>query len=274
MALPQIPIGLEYIVLVPTLFIFVIIFLVWFITDLKKYGYEGFVFRKARKKDLPALQLEDIGTGYTELIVGEKDKKGSPMFKHPKDDSIILVDPTILSATKPAYWGNGLYMHHYASNQYQPLNTINALALNQVVKVQEQYYPELNFLKKRDLMAFAKMKQDNISQNVKVVIDAYRPEWNDGTAVTEQEIVDSVISLQDRLKRTRTAADMPVVWDAAFAMNPVTHQAQDLGELKKLLELLIRKEMEKHFQMMTYVIMALMLLGGVAVVIYVISMAK
>jgi hypothetical protein len=274
MALPQIPIGLEYIVLIPTLFIFVIMFLVWFIMDLKKFGYEGFVFRKARKKDLPALQLEDIGTGYTELIVGQKDKKGSPIFKHPKDDSVILVDPTILTATKPAYWGNGLYMHHYASNQYQPLNTINALGLNQVVKVQEQYFPELNFLKKRDLMAFAKMKQDNIHQNVKVVIDAYRPEWDNGDAVTEDEIVQAVIGLQDRLKHTKTAADMPVLWDAAFAMNPVTHQAQDLGELKKLMEMLIRKELEKWFNMWNYVIMAIALLGVVAVVIYVISMAK
>jgi len=102
MALPQIPIGLEYVIAVPTILILIIIILVWYLLDLRRFGYEGFVFRKCRKKDLPCVRRTDIGTGMVEVLVGEKDKKGAPLFNDPKNDG-HLIDPAQLSS--PHAWG-------------------------------------------------------------------------------------------------------------------------------------------------------------------------
>jgi len=270
--LPQIPIGLEYIIAVPTSMILVMVILLWYIMDLKRWGPEGFVFRKCRKKDLPALVTADIGSGKAEIYVGEKDKHGSPIFKLP-DEKTNLVDPTYLHNTNPLYFGNGLNVHHYATSQYQPLTVVNALGLAQSRDFIRANYPEFDFLNDRDLMAFAKMKRDHIKQNVAVVLSKYRPEWDDGTPVSEEEIFNKVIEMQDALKN-KVVKPGPILWDAAFAMNPVTHSSQDLGEIRTLLEMLIRQEYERREKLIQYVIMFCMVAGVVGIVIYIISMAK
>ena len=120
MAYPAIPIPLPWIVGTLGIFIMVIMVLLWFLLDIKKYAREAFVIRRARKGNKPALLLEEIGTGITDFIVGERDEKGSPIFKA-KDSDDVIVDPAYLHNTKPANWKDGLMVHHYATSQYQPL---------------------------------------------------------------------------------------------------------------------------------------------------------
>jgi hypothetical protein len=268
MALPQIPIGLELIVAVPGVLIFLLVFLVWFILDLKKLAPEAFVFRKCRKKDLAALEVEDIGSGHCRLIVGEKDKNGDPIFRHPDDPTQLVVDPTYLHNTKPRYWGNGLSIWHYASSQWQPMTTINALGLNTCKKVAKQYFPELLFMTDRDLMTFAKMRRDHLKHNVNAVIHKYQPEWDDdeNTPITHDEVYNAVIEYQEALKK-KTIDTGIVAWDAAFAMNPITHLVQDLAEIKVLIEMKVRSEFEKKLQWMQYGMIIAGIIGVTGIVI-------
>lgn len=273
MALPVLPLPLEWIIGGLTGFIIVIVILIWFLLDIKRFAPEAFVIRWARKHDKPALLREDIGTGLTKLIRGEKEAGGSPIFKDP-DGQEIYIDPSYLHNTRPQNWGSGLMVYHYATSQYTPLTTVNILGLNKCVEIGRKYFPELDFIKDRDLMSFGKMRRDHLTHNVEVVLRRYKPKYDDGTEVSTKEIVDAVVEYQEMLKKVRIDMDAIPAADAAFAANPTTHQISDLGQIVQLIEQLIEAKWAKKFQLMTYVIMFCMVAGIVGIVIYVISMAK
>jgi hypothetical protein len=273
MALPVLPIPLEWIIGVITGFVLVLVLLIWFLLDIKRFAPEAFVIRWGRKNDQPVLLREQIGTGLSNLIKGEKDGKNSPIFKDPHGNE-IYIDPSYLHNTRPQNWGSGLMVYHYATSQYTPLTTINALGLNKCVAIGRKHFPELDFLKDKDLMAFAKMRRDHLSHNVEIVLRRYQPEYEDGTPVQGQEVVNAVIDYQEALKKVKIDMDAISAWDAAFEANPTTHQISDLGQIVQLIEQLIEAKWAKKFQLMTYVIMFCMVAGIVGIVIYVISMAK
>ncbi len=273
MALPVLPIPLEWIIADQTAFIIVVVILLWFIFDIKRFAKEAFVIRWGRKNDAPILLREDIGTGLTQLIKGEKEQKGSPIFKDPAGNE-IYIDPSYLHNTRPQNWGNGLMVHHYATSQYTPLTTVNALGLNKCVEIGRKHFPELNFLNDRNLMAFAKMRRDHLDHNVRTVLRRFEPEYEDGTPVEKDDVKNAVIEFQNTLKKARINMEAIPAWDAAFAANPITHMIADLGQVVSLIEQLIEAKWARKFQLMTYVIMFCMVAGIVGIVIYVISMAK
>lgn len=261
--LPTVPIGLELLIGIPLIFVIAIVFLLITLVELKRWAPEAFIIKYCRKNDCPALLREEIGTGLCRLIKGKKDKQESPIFEDP-DGKSLYVDPAHLRNTKPQNWGNGLAVFHYATSQYTPLTTINILGINKVIEV-GRTYPALGFLDDKTLVTFGKMRRDHLFHNVEVVLKRFQPEWDDGTAVSKSEMVQAVIDFQDALKRTRIDTDLPVASDAAFAANPVTHLVHDLGQIVQLIEELIEAKWAKRFQLMTYVIMALMMIGGVTV---------
>lgn len=273
MALPVLPIPLEWIIATISGFVIVLVILVWFLLDIKRFSPEAFVIRWARKHDKPALLREDIGTGLTRLIRGEKEQDRSPLFKDPEGKE-LYIDPSYLHNTRPQNWGSGLMVYHYATSQYTPLTTVNILGLNKCVEIGRKHFPELAFLKDKDLMSFGKMRRDHLEHNVKVVLRRYQPEYEDGTPVQIDEIVNAVIEYQEVLKKVRIDMEAIPAADAAFAANPTTHQISDLGQIVQLIEQLIEAKWAKKFQLMTYVIMFCMVAGIVGIVIYVISMAK
>lgn len=269
MPLPTIPIPFMYIVIVPFAFIMIIIILLWFIMDTKKYAKEAFVIRKARKNDLPMLILEEIGTGLSEIILGMKDEKGSPVFTGP--DGQMLVDPAFLRNHKPANWGTGLMVHHYATSQYQPMSTATALGLNTCIKHARENYPEFAWMNDRDLMSFAKMNRTDLEHNLSVVLSHYKPMWTEGEKVGQfvqaDDLKEVMEEYQDDLRRMKIDVDCPVAWDAAFAANPVTHNIQDLQEMKQIFEQLADLKYSRREKLMMYVLAVVIILigGGVAV---------
>ena len=80
MALPSIPIPLEFIVMVPMVLILVIMILLWYIFQIRHYAIEAIIFMKGRKKDLPVLCRTDIGSGFSRFILGKKKKDGDIAF--------------------------------------------------------------------------------------------------------------------------------------------------------------------------------------------------
>jgi len=272
MALPQIPIGLEYVIAVPTILILIIIILVWYLLDLRRFGYEGFVFRKCRKKDLPCVRRTDIGTGMVEVLVGEKDKKGSPLFKDP-DNNGHLIDPAQLHNTKPENWGGGLYMFSYATSQLTPLSAVNVLGLTKCRDIGRNF-PELSFLNDRDLISFCKMKRGHLLHNAKVIINRENPKWENGEPLTVDEFVGAVLAFQEECKREGINSNTPTAYDAAFAMNPVTFFVNDLEQVVADLERLLRLEMQRFFDIMKWAFAFVMVIGAVGVVVFILMQSK
>jgi hypothetical protein len=250
-------------------FILIIIILLWLIMDIKKYAKEAFIIRKARKNDLPMLILEEIGTGLAEVILGKKDEKGAPVFTTP--DGQMLVDPAFLRNHRPGNWGSGLMVHHYATSQYQPMTTVTSLGLNTCIRHARQNYPEFSWMNDRDLMAFAKMRRDELADNLGVVLSYYKPVFSEGEKkgqfVQSTDLVDVMEEYQDDLRQMKIDIDTPVAWDAAFAANPVTHNIQDLQEMKTIFEQLADLKYQKREKLMMYVlgIAIVLVAGGVAV---------
>lgn len=269
MPLPTIPIPFMYVVIIPFAFIMIIIILLYFILDIKKYAKEATIIRKARKNDLPLLILEEIGTGLSEIILGKKDEKGAPVFND--SNGLMLVDPAFLRNHKPANWGHGLMVHHYATSQYQPMSTATALGLNTCIKHARINYPEFSWMNDRDLMAFAKMNRADLESNLAVILSHYKPVWQEGDGagqfVQAGELKDIMEEYQDDLRAMKIDIDCPVAWDAAFAANPVTHNIQDLQEMKQIFEQLADLKYSRREKLMMYVLAVVIILigGGVAV---------
>jgi hypothetical protein len=267
MALPTIPIPFMYIVAVPTAFILIIILLLYFLLEIRRYAPESFVIRKARKNDKPMLILEEIGTGLSEIILGKRIEKGSPLFELPEDRGVV-VDPAFLHSTKPANWGKGLMVYHYATSQYQPMTTVNALGINTCLRHARKNYPEFAWMRDRDLMAFAKMRRDDLGKNLSVILDRYKPQWNDGTYVTADDLKDLMVQYQDDLRQLRTESDVPLAWDAAFSANPVTHTIKDLQEMQSIFEQLAELKFMKKEKLMMFAIAALIIMVGAGVAVF------
>lgn len=274
MALPSIPIPLELIIMVPMVLILVIMILLWYIFQIRHYAIEAIIFMKGRKKDLPVLCRTDIGSGFSRFILGKKKNDGDIAF----DDGElpgILVDPSLLSDTQAMRFGGGLDIYFYASKDWVPLTHINALGFKTAKRVARSthkngkaVFPELQALTDQELMALLNTRQDELKDDCLLFIDKYKPLMigEDGreTIIRPEALADAIIELKEIL--SKTPLDLGFYsFMAAFVMNPISHLAQDLEQLKMLIEQLVAERYEKMMKMMQYVIMAMMLLGGISI---------
>jgi hypothetical protein len=123
----------------------------------------------------------------------------------------------------------------------------------------------------RDLMAFAKMNRSDLESNLNVILSHYKPVWQTGeqkgTFVQAEELKDIMEEYQDDLREMKIDIDCPTAWDAAFAANPVTHNIQDLQEMKQIFEQLADLKYSRREKLMMYVLAVVIILigGGVAV---------
>jgi len=280
---PVIMIGIQYMIGIPAILTVGLIILLKLYVDIKRNAPEALIFAKARKKRLPVLCRTDVGSSYSQFILGKKQKDGDIAF----DDGELpglLVDPSLLGDSDAMRFGRGLDIYYYASTQWMPLTAINALGLKTVARVADQRYKELSFLPKQELAEFLMTKDDDILADCNTCIRRYNPEavdWETGNKVndeygnsikmTPEELRDSITALREELKRTPIDTGF-YSFAAAFLMNPVSHLAQDLEQLKMLIELMIRAEYDKIMKLMPYVIMFCMVVGVVGLVIYIISL--
>jgi hypothetical protein len=272
MALPSIPIPLEIIVMVPVVFIFIIMILLWYILQIRRYAMEAIIFMKGRKKDLPVLCRTDIGSGFSRFILGKKKKDGDIAF----DDGElpgILVDPSLLSDTQAMRFGGGLDVYFYASKDWVPLTHINALGFKTARRVARSkskngaaIFPELQALTDQELMALLNTRQDELKDDCLLFIDKYKPimvdEYGNEAVIRPDALADAIIELKEIL--SKTPLDLGFYsFMAAFVMNPISHLAQDLEQLKMLIEQLVAERYEKMFKLMQYAIIGIMVMGAI-----------
>lgn len=141
--------------LIPTWFILLFILLsllffsiyMWTIYQNKKWNPEGKIFITARKKGNPVLCLFALN-GFFKFVLGEKDKKGSPIFKHDKETMEgIHFDPRLQSGSVPKQWTiGGLEMLFGSTSSPFFISANNALAKKTVIEHVRKNYEVLNTL--------------------------------------------------------------------------------------------------------------------------------
>lgn len=279
---PVIMIGIQYVIGIPAVLTIGLIILLKLYVDIKRNAPEALVFAKARKKGLPVLCRTDIGSNYSQFLLGKKQKEGDIAFDD-GDLPGLLVDPSLLGDSDAMRFGRGLDIYFYASTQWMPMTNINALGLKTMATVVNTRYKELTFLPKQEVAEFMMTKDSDIYEDCITCIRRYNPEaldWETGNKVIDQygnsikmtpdELRDSITSLREELKKTPIETGF-YSFAAAFLMNPVSHLAQDLEQLKMLIEMMVRAEYDKIMKLMPYVIMFCMVIGAVGVVIYIIG---
>jgi hypothetical protein len=244
--------------------------------DIKRYVPEAKIFKKARRKGLPVLDRQDIGSGYGRFLLGKKQKPDDIAFDD-EDLPGLMVDASILGEADATHYERGLDIYHYASTQWMPLTTINALGFKTIKRLINEKYKDLSFLPDEEICELLSTKSQEQLEDCETVIKKYSPTLVDnktgvalvdptGNSVwmTGRDLSSAITELREESKITPIDTGI-FSYKAAFIMNPVSHQSQDLEQLRMLIELMLRAEYEKILKLMPYVIMALMLIAAMVV---------
>lgn len=285
MDLPVIAIPLVYVLgLVGALVIVVFAFMLYYM-DIRRYNPEGKVFIKARKKGLPVLCRQDIGSGYAKVLLGKKDKPDDIAFDD-GDLPGLMVDASILGESDAMHFERGLDMYFYASTQWMPLTTINALGMKTVKRLAQERYKDLLFLPDQEIAELVYTKSQELVPDCDTVVKRYSPICVDpetGNPIYENgktvpmsgnDLAAAIAEFREELKQTPIDTGL-FSFQAAFLMNPISHLSQDLEQLRMLIELMLRAEYEKITKWMQYILMGLIVIGGITVcVVALFQMAK
>jgi len=128
---------------------------IWTIYQNKKWNPEGKIFVTARKKGNPVLCLFAMN-GFFDFILGEKDKKGSPVFKHDAQHlQGIRFDPRLQSGAVPKSWTRGgLEILWGATSSPFFTSANNVLAMKTVLEHVRNNYPIFKSLSNQEVIEY------------------------------------------------------------------------------------------------------------------------
>lgn len=276
------------IALIPATIIFIITNI---LMKFYKHGKEGFTFMKARNDGLPVLIDIEIGTNNAEFVVGEKKNPKDVTFSDEK--SGVKVDPSLVSAyAEPLRFSNGLDIYGYAFHNWLPQTTKNHLAFKAIIEYRhsDPEVKELDFLPDKEFVELISKPEHFLEADLKTKIgkyfkakkDAdgtqkYYRQYSEGNKWFEQEI--DIPELTRLIQKAKTdITKLPIAtgyfsMNEAFKYNSVAYTAQHLAQLKRLIEKLASDEWASKVNLLTYGIVALMILCGAGFAIYIASMA-
>ena len=121
--------------------------LIWYYYDNVRFCPELTIFKRARKYNLPVLNLRSY-SGFFKRVLGEKEKKGSIIFKFDKKSHEgIRIDPSIQSGAVPkSYTTGSLIEYDYGTSSAFGVDARNAVAMDTIISHVRENYPELSFL--------------------------------------------------------------------------------------------------------------------------------
>jgi hypothetical protein len=153
----------------------IILLLVVIIIRQYVWGKEGFMFAKARRKGLPMLSNEAVGSGDAEFIIGEKDENGDIFFKD--ETHGIKLDPRRLKGEfLPARYFKGLLIYHYGDTSPMPLSAGTAMAYQKEIDLLGQpKYATIQFLGDKRVIELLSTPRDKREKSVRNFLDALKP---------------------------------------------------------------------------------------------------
>lgn len=256
------------------------------LAGLRKWAPEAWIIKDARKKDLPILDQTDIGTGFSEMILGEKDEKGDIRFENEKFG--IKLDPALLSSdVDPRRYKKGLVILNYATTGWLPQGIKNILGLDRVTKIRKgEKYAILKFLTDEDLIQLLDTNQEQLVFDVPMFIEKYEAKYHDpltnsDVGVPKEPIIKLINEMRAELATDEIDKDFTTKGiykgganvrgaffslNAAFKNNPYGLTAQHLQHFEILTRLKERKKSASLVNVLTYgiVIIGIIVAGAIA----------
>ena len=240
---------------------------------------EGKIFNKASKDGIPVLSVENIANGNAKFVLGTKDEAEDPMFEI--EGVSMKIDPSICSGdAAPTRYKKGLNIWHYASAKSLPLSTSSALAYKTMSahRNDKKIFKSLSALTDPELFALLRQPREDLYEAVRVLHEKYSPteaDIDDLNADQPMSLDEMVLIIEEIQKHM---ALLPVetglfCYHKAFKDLPYAHSSQDIERIKYLIEQKLWQFFNNREKMWTYILMALALIGGICIGIYVLSMA-
>ena len=239
------------------------------VSEIYKWIPEWRILSQARKKNLPVLALTVPGTGETDLILGEKDEKGDPIFSVKGQSFGIQVDPKFSGQIVPDRLAKGLRVYHYGTTTPLALDGRHCMALQTVIHTIRTEFPQLQFLTDDQVLALLDTPRDDLEEYCESLYEMT------ATTAVQFDIHDAralmklIIDAQDRTAEVEVPSSGMYSYAYAFKNIPTAYLSQDLHQYGLLIERKVRKLMEdftkKFGLILTVAFAALMVIIGGAV---------
>lgn len=274
-AMPSIPIPLHFLIIGGLLVFIIIIGLIFYLLSVYKFGKEGFIFAKARRKGIPVLCVVDVGSNQAKYELGTKKKKDD--IEYDNDLSGIQVDPSLTTGgVVPTRFEKGLNVYTFSTIDWLPITNANALAYQTINKWKIDH-KEYDFLTFYEFTTLISTPKHHLMHDVKNFISTKKPtyQYTENGKLYETDLgVEDMIKLIDKARID--IAKLPIIpgfmaYNQAFEAIPQAYAAQDLELLKTLIRKQIEQEWLKKINVMMYAIAALIVMVGGGIAIFIIS---
>lgn len=274
-------------------------------------GKEGFLFATARATGVPIYIDVELGTGNADFVLGEKVSPKDVMLKD--EECGVKIDPSLLSKdNEPMRFSGGLDVLIYSYYNFMPQSIKNHAAFNAIEAYFKRECPELNFLSVKEFTELISDPEHFLHHNAQIKLSKYfkvsekRNEKGeiiyttprDGsspkpmqTYVRQFQTVDENgqfkwieqdLGLPDMLnmiaKARKDIAALPIcggylAGTEAFKNNSVAYSSQHFSHALMLYKKKILDDLGKEDKLWQYGIIALMLILGTALAVYIVSVA-
>jgi hypothetical protein len=286
----------------------IIFMLVLTIMRYLRFGKEGFLFATARRQGKAVYIDAELGSDIAEFVLSEKVNPKDVVLKD--EESGIKVDPSLLdSYSKPMRFPGGLDVYIYSYYNFMPQSVRNHAAFATIKIYFDTKCRELNFLSIKEFIELISDPEHYLERNALIKLNKYfkvsEQRDKDGNVVmmqdgqtpkltyvrqflaidpdTKQEKwIEQDISLPQMIQLISTARKdisvLPIMGgllagNEAFKYNSVAYSSQHMGHVLMLYYTKLVDEMKGKIEILTYGIVALMILIGGGVAIYIISQA-
>jgi hypothetical protein len=273
--MPSIPIPLHYLLIGGIIVFVVILGLIFYLLSVYKFGKEGFMFAKARRKGIPVLCVVDVGSNQAKYELGTKKKKDD--IEYDNDLSGIQVDPSLTTGgVIPTRFEKGLNIYTFSTIDWLPITNANALAYQTLSKWKNDR-KEYDFLTFQEFTTLISTPKHHLLHDVKNYISTKKPTYQ---YTEEGKLYEAELEAEDMIKLVDTArvavAKLPIIpgfmtYNQAFEAIPQAYAAQDLELLKTLIRKQIEQEWLKKINVMMYAIAALIVMIGGAIAMFIIG---
>jgi hypothetical protein len=271
----------EYVYLSAFAFIGLLIYHIYYRNEIRTWNPEGPLFVKARKKDIPLLDMVDPGTNTARFVLGYKDKEDDPVYD--KDSWGLHADPSYTEGdASPERHPNGLVIQHTSTTMTFPVSPKNALAQKTILdhRHDRPEFRELDFLDSRDLLILLNSPANHLKENAELFLEKYKPMTVGMDELGEViEIPMEANDLIDHVKAFKTYCQKLPIGGGTFSYgeyfrnSPYAHSSQTTQRINHLFDMKAKKNALAMLNLFNYAIIACMILGATGVVIYIISMA-
>lgn len=183
------------------LLVAVVVGLIMYILSIREWAPEAILIRKARKHHKPIRIDCDPGTGESEMVLCEKEKKQSVMFKN-EDGTGGKVDPSVIVGdTEPLRFRRGLSILVYGTNDCNPLNVRNALGIETIKQIrQKDQYKAINFLSHQELLDILLTPPDHLHHDCQGFIHKYQPPNPDRSTDRQKATAAAIVRIRSATK--------------------------------------------------------------------------